>query len=208
VRADGTPLVEGIHFTVDPVAGTFTFGDGQQGQLPPAGESITAVYLVPPVTRETADPPANPGEFGPQLIDVPSSARPVAPKVLYAIPTFGWEGPSESGGTLTSIRRGNGLRIYLERSWWSSGEGELLGVLTWPLAESRAQPDLETPQIGPPPRPPLEDPRKPYVTHWRRSTPGWRRSPPRLRRARGRRPSRSTSSGPTPALPSTSPLTP
>ena len=164
VRADGVPLVEGTHFTVDPVAGTVTFGDGQQGQLPPTGESITAVYLVPPVTRETADPPTGKGEFGPQLIDVPSSARPVAPKVLYAIPTFGWEGPSESGGALTSIRRGNGLRIYLERSWWSSGEGELLGVLTWPLAETRVQPDLETPR--PSPLPPLEDPRKPYVTQW------------------------------------------
>jgi hypothetical protein len=166
VRPDGRPLVEGVHFTVDAIAGALSFGDGQQGSLPPPGESITAVYLVPPVTRETSDPPTKPGEFGPQLIDVPSSARPVAPKVLYAIPTFGWEGPSESGSTLTSIRRGNGLRIYLERSWWSSGEGELLGVLTWPLAESRAQPDLETPQMGPPPRPPLEDPRKPYVTQW------------------------------------------
>ena len=166
VRADGQPLVEGVHFTVDAVAGTLTFGDGQQGSLPPTGESITAVYLVPPVTRETSDPPTGKGEFGPQLLDVPSSARPVAPKVLYAIPTFGWEGPSESGGTLTSIRRGNGLRIYLERSWWSSGEGELLGVLTWPLAETRVQPDMETPLIGPPPRPPLVDPRASYVTQW------------------------------------------
>jgi hypothetical protein len=171
LRSDKVPLVEDVDFTLDPIAGTLQFGDAQQGNLPPAGEQISVVYLVPPVTRDTADPPTAPGEFGPQVVNVPSSARPVAPKVLYAVPTFGWEGPVESAGEITSTRRGTGLRIYLERPWWSSGEGELLGVLTWPDAEAVAQPDLETPQPDPPlpkkgPLPPKEDSRSKYVTQW------------------------------------------
>jgi hypothetical protein len=31
----------------------------------------------------------------------------------------------------TVVRRGNGVRVYLGRSWYSSGESELLGVLLW-----------------------------------------------------------------------------
>ena len=48
--------------------------------------------------------------------------------MLYAVPTFGWQ-QSADNGTLTSTRRGGGVRVYLGRSWWSSGEGELLGVV-------------------------------------------------------------------------------
>jgi len=61
---------------------------------------------------------------------VPSSRRPSAPKVAYVMPTFRWSSPSSASRTsVISIRRGNGLRVYLERPWFSSGEGELLGVV-------------------------------------------------------------------------------
>jgi hypothetical protein len=63
-------------------------------------------------------------------IDIPNSARPAAPKILYVIPTFGWEKPQpQSGKPIVSKRLGGGLRIYMERSWYSSGDGELLGVV-------------------------------------------------------------------------------
>jgi hypothetical protein len=66
---------------------------------------------------------------GPQTeISVLSSARPDAPKVLYVIPTFGWEREDVAGGHV-SRRCGGGLRVYLDRPWYSSGEGELLGVV-------------------------------------------------------------------------------
>lgn len=66
---------------------------------------------------------------GPQTeIIVPSSARPDAPRVLYVIPTFGWEREDVAGGHV-SRRCGGGLRVYLDRPWYSSGEGELLGVV-------------------------------------------------------------------------------
>jgi hypothetical protein len=84
-------------------------------------------------------------------VDVPNSARPARPNVLYVLPTFGWERkdgvrfdgknrPDISGTPIsgvngygaTSRRRPGGLRIYLDRPWYSSGDGELLGVVVWP----------------------------------------------------------------------------
>lgn len=64
-------------------------------------------------------------------VDVPSSARPAAPDILYVVPTFGWE-RQESSNVKVEVRLGNGLRVYLNRPWYSSGEGEQLGVVLWP----------------------------------------------------------------------------
>ena len=64
----------------------------------------------------------------PRTVDVLNSARPAAPKVLYVVPTFGWERRKVQGGE-ESTRSGGGLRVYLERPWFSSGDGELLGVV-------------------------------------------------------------------------------
>jgi hypothetical protein len=74
----------------------------------------------------------------PVMVDVPSSARPLVPDVLYVLPTYGWE-RQESTNLKTDVRFGNGLRVYLNRPWYSSGEGELLGVVLWP--GSQAPPD-------------------------------------------------------------------
>jgi hypothetical protein len=72
---------------------------------------------------------------------VKASARPAAPIVHSVIPTFGWE-RSRSGNTATSTRTTAGVRIWLERPWWSSGLGEQLAVLyrtgnTQPVASER-----------------------------------------------------------------------
>ena len=67
----------------------------------------------------------------PISIHVPSSARPAAPKVLYLMPLFQWQ----HGGTATkptATRSGAGFRVYLDRPWYSSGDGELLGVVLRP----------------------------------------------------------------------------
>lgn len=60
---------------------------------------------------------------------VRSSAAPDVPELVYVVPTFRWSRPAASGNTRTSTRLGNGLRVYLERPWFSSGDGELLGVV-------------------------------------------------------------------------------
>jgi hypothetical protein len=63
----------------------------------------------------------------PVTVEVPASARPATPQVSYVVPTFGWQRQSETN-LKRSVRFGGGLRVYLERPWFSSGAGELLGV--------------------------------------------------------------------------------
>jgi hypothetical protein len=88
------------------------------------------------------------------VIDILSSAPPAAPKVLYAIPIWRWEaGQDAETGALTSTRWGGGVRVYLDRTWFSSGEGELLGVV---LPGSITGASL----VGP------THPEYPYVTLW------------------------------------------
>ena len=92
----------------------------------------------------------------PVTLSVLSSARPAAPKPLYVIPAFAWTRGSE-GAWSTSKRSGGGLRVYLDRPWYSSGEGELLAAVLWGCA--------------PPPGPArsgweVPDFLKGYVTQW------------------------------------------
>lgn len=62
---------------------------------------------------------------------IPSSKRPDAPIVEYVIPTFGWNRRNISGGSggVASDRSGRGLRVYLRRPWFSSGNNERLAVI-------------------------------------------------------------------------------
>jgi hypothetical protein len=61
--------------------------------------------------------------------EVLNSARPATPKFLYALPVFEWDTPPGTPGVTKRRRTGGGLRIYLERPWFSSGDGELLGIV-------------------------------------------------------------------------------
>lgn len=83
-------------------------------------------YFPPGIT----DDPANITLAGPPSNEVTilNSARPEAPKVLYVIPTYEWEDEPPFLGKVTRKRKG-GLRVYVDRPWYSSGAGELLGVV-------------------------------------------------------------------------------
>jgi len=59
---------------------------------------------------------------------VPATLPPDEPRVLYTVPTFRWQ-QSSSAETTSHTRLGNGLRVWLDRPWFSSGNGELLGVV-------------------------------------------------------------------------------
>jgi hypothetical protein len=78
---------------------------------------------------------------GPMLVvDVPSSARPLPPDIAYVVPTFGWE-RQETSNVKSAVRHCSGLRVYLNRGWYSSGQDELLGVVLWsPTAEATLYP--------------------------------------------------------------------
>jgi hypothetical protein len=88
----------------------------------------------------------------PLVVDVPSSARPLAPDIAYVVPAFGWE-KQETSNIKSVVRFGNCLRVYLHRPWYSSGDDELLGVVLWP--ESVGAPDYATRETF-----------KPYFTQW------------------------------------------
>jgi hypothetical protein len=66
----------------------------------------------------------------PATVQVPASARPAAPLVRYVVPTFGWERQTATN-VKRSVRLGGGLRVYLDRPWFSSGADELLGVVLY-----------------------------------------------------------------------------
>ncbi len=98
-----------------------------------------------------------------KTLHVPSSARPMAPSLVHIIPTFGWV--RTAGATATSLRRGGGLRVYLERPWFSSGDDEKLGVVMYQPAAG----DAGFAQA------------RPFVTQWGRdplwTAPGTLKSP-------------------------------
>ena len=82
--------------------------------------------LIRPATGEATNAPFTP-------VEVLNSARPDAPKILYVIPTFRWTkkppSPSGSGERVVHIRQGNGLRVYVDRPWFSTGWDERLAVV-------------------------------------------------------------------------------
>lgn len=130
-----TTFTEGDDYTVDLAAGTVRRVDGAGIS---AGQIVEVRFVPAPVTRE-----------GPTVrIDLPASAPPARPSVLYAIPTFGWSTSGSGRYTKQSTRLGNGVRVYLDRPWWSSGDGEQLGVVLWdrPVAPGAPSP-LEVPVL-------------------------------------------------------------
>lgn len=95
-------------------------------------------YAARGVTRyaEFFDPSELPSPDDPSLLGAPreltivSSARPSAPEVTDVIPLLLWEQEAEPEQPFALRRtRRSGARIWLERPWFSSGDGELLAVV-------------------------------------------------------------------------------
>ncbi|MBS2212848.1 hypothetical protein KEM09_15630 [Carboxylicivirga mesophila] len=63
-----------------------------------------------------------------EKVSIPSSARPKAPEIDYIIPTFEWR-KTENETAMRHQRMGGGLRIFIKRPWFSSGDDEMLGVI-------------------------------------------------------------------------------
>lgn len=91
-------------------------------------------YFPPEITSD----PKNIQRIGPvKSIHVPNSARPPALKPLYILPTYRWsddlpKNPNTKWEQMTRTRHGNGLRVYMERPWFLSGDDEKLGIVLWP----------------------------------------------------------------------------
>ncbi|MFI9243793.1 hypothetical protein ACIGXF_14590 [Streptomyces sp. NPDC053086] len=116
--ADSPPLIEKHEFgdtrhrvvRYRPLAGT-RFGDYFPPGLAEPGASALTV------------------QGASQEHSVPSSAAPTAPRVLYCVPTLSLEQDHGTSGAIVRRRRGGGIRVYVGRPWYSSGDGELLGVV-------------------------------------------------------------------------------
>lgn len=66
-------------------------------------------------------------------INILSTRRPESVDLVYAVPSFKWLDPDKTpvDGVITSRRKGGGIRVYMKRPWYSSGNGELLGVILY-----------------------------------------------------------------------------
>ncbi|MGW2746594.1 hypothetical protein [Streptomyces sp. NPDC001450] len=64
--------------------------------------------------------------------DIPSTVRPPAPHLQYAIPTFAWSQTTGGAQSVIRSRRGGGLRVFLDQPWFATGDDEALVVLAWP----------------------------------------------------------------------------
>jgi hypothetical protein len=119
-------------------------------------EYMPASILTETVGNETIPTEKNIKVTGPRSVTwIPSSAPPPAPAVLYVVPTFGWVRTADDKGNKYSMRRGRGLRVYLDRPWNVSGYGEMLAVLLPPESF-----------VGNPDDEPKGRPYKNYVTQW------------------------------------------
>ena len=96
----------------------------------PGGTTRYAEYFSP------EELPAAPVEGEPVELDIASSARPATPIVRDAVPLLRWSAAPEPGGPFGwRSTRSPGIRIWLDRPWFSSGDGELLGVLVFDRSE-------------------------------------------------------------------------
>ncbi|SFJ50407.1 hypothetical protein SAMN04515648_4347 [Phyllobacterium sp. CL33Tsu] len=128
-------LPPSIYEQKDQVTRLGPIAEGQQFQLG-ADDDPGAPFLVQPGAAP--------------LTIVKSSAAPDEPRIVYVMPTFRWEETADNS-SLDTVRLGNGLRVWLERPWFSSGNGELLGVVI--LQDNARFTDIPVPVV-------------PLVTQW------------------------------------------
>ncbi|MBA3747922.1 MAG: hypothetical protein H0W96_10595, partial [Solirubrobacterales bacterium] len=115
-------------------------------------------YFPPAITGD----PANITQSGASCVaHVPSSARPAAPLPRYAIPTFGWTRTGVQPGwtSARSVRSGGGVRVWMDRPWFSSGAQERLGIVLHP--GSKAVSDRLRPLVSQYGRDPIWNTEKP-----------------------------------------------
>lgn len=96
------------------------------------GASVHITYVARPVARDSLEKIVKPNTKLGLPVTIPSSAPPASLDLRYVVPSFAWQTfGTVAKGTFRSLRAGGGLRVFVGRPWFSSGDGELLGVLVW-----------------------------------------------------------------------------
>jgi hypothetical protein len=125
-------------------------------------------YFHPDLLAPDASVPGDDGQsvVGPKMaVSIPSAARPAPPIVHSVVPLLRWSDGTEPEQPVARRHgRRAGVRIFLERPWFSSGAGELLGVLLAPRSND---------EFGPPPE---DQSGFPWVSKWG-GDPAWRSAP-------------------------------
>ena len=120
--AGGSIYVEGTDYTVDARAGTVTLLRG----------GIADIRFIPlPVSRRSRD--AVTGKT--KSISVPASTPP-APPVVHSILPASRRSQTKTKKSITVQHDGRVVRVYLQRPWYSSGEGEELAVAVDPSGDT------------------------------------------------------------------------
>ncbi|MEU6995717.1 hypothetical protein ABZ953_34325 [Streptomyces sp. NPDC046465] len=136
-RIDGHTHLEDITlaYTADEeaVGRVHEFGDTRHRDVRYTPTAVTRFreYFHPSITEERT----NVIRVGPAAapLAVPSSRRPEPPVVAYVVPTFRWQrSVDRENDAVTRQRRPAGLRVFLRRPWFSSGDDEMLAVLLDP----------------------------------------------------------------------------
>lgn len=92
------------------------------------GSSRFREFFLPDELPPTDDPESAGNEVA---VNIASSAMPALPLVRDVIPMFMWEQTTEPEHPFAVRRiRRSGVRIWLDRPWLSTGDGELLAILT------------------------------------------------------------------------------
>jgi hypothetical protein len=63
---------------------------------------------------------------------VPCTFRPFAPEIDKILPVFRWTTEVHESAAQMRWKRESSIRIFLGPNWYSSGEGEKLGIVCWP----------------------------------------------------------------------------
>jgi hypothetical protein len=107
-------------------------------ELAQPGHGLDVTFLQGPISRLSTEAATVPAAIA--TVNVLASARPDPPHVEYVIPAYAWTGWKTSLSTSKNTRTGNILRVWMERPWYSSGDGEQLAVVC-PMGT--AQPDAQ-----------------------------------------------------------------
>ncbi|GAA2988179.1 hypothetical protein JOD63_002032 [Microbacterium terrae] len=136
-----TALVTGIAIPLGDLQGhaaTQTFADTKRRRVEYVLRATTRYreYFPPALLAPAAGVGQWPSDDGRStlsqsvVIDIPSSAPPPPPVVHSVVPLFRWDDAEEPEQPFARRRtRRSGVRVYLERGWFASGDGELLAVL-------------------------------------------------------------------------------
>jgi hypothetical protein len=92
------------------------------------GSSRYREFFPPNGLPDVGDPESAGNEVE---VNIPSSSSPAPPVVHDVIPMFLWEQTTEPEHPFAVRRiRRSGVRIWLDRGWYSSGRGEMLAIIT------------------------------------------------------------------------------